>query len=273
MTSGSGSVDESAITGESVPLHKSVDSQVYAGSVCQNGYFELRAEALATESMLQQIFDLLERAQAQKTKSQAMLDRFVVYYTPLVILTMVAYIAVCIGTDADDNKECFKTGFVLLLLACPCALVAAAPTPVAFGTTAAVKSGVVVKSPQAFEDMASIDTVAFDKTGTLTNGTFELIDSAPLSEYTGRAVKMDEGMSQRFLPHACVRPDLTSVSEPAVCASRVQKGVVLMCISFPMWTDIDTRPPGWHCFHCQMTCGSSSWLCSQNRPIPLRRHW
>lgn len=126
----------------------------------------LQAEADAAGSMLRQIVDLLHRAQAEKTKSQTIVEQFVKYYTPVVLLTALLYGTICAGTDSDGKDDCAKAALVVLILACPCALVAAAPTPVAFGTAAAVRSGAVVKTPQAFEDLADCKTVVFDKTGT-----------------------------------------------------------------------------------------------------------
>lgn len=104
--------------------------------------------------MLQKILELLERAQGEKTRSQTMIESFVKFYTPTVLLCAVIYGLVC-GQTSGDEDDCVKAALVVLILACPCALVAAAPSPIAFGTAAAVRGGAVIKSAQAFEDLAT----------------------------------------------------------------------------------------------------------------------
>lgn len=181
VTRGSGSVDESAITGESIPLHKEVGSAVLGGTVCQQvpsspyvcfvtllerdlrassvlpplqGYLEVRAEGCGSETMLHKIQTLLERAQGEKTRSQTLIESFVKFYTPAVLLCALIFGLVCGQTDEEDS-ECIQAALVVLILACPCALVAAAPSPIAFGISTAVRGGAVIKSAQAFEDLAS----------------------------------------------------------------------------------------------------------------------
>ena len=114
----------------------------------------MKAETCGTGTVLQKIVALLARAQGEKTKSQTVIERFVKFYTPAVLLCALIYGVVC-GETSSDSGHCVKAALVVLILACPCALVAAAPSPVAFGTAAAVRGGAVVKSPQAFEDLAS----------------------------------------------------------------------------------------------------------------------
>jgi Cd2+/Zn2+-exporting ATPase len=118
------------------------------------GYLEVRATTAGTGTMLQKIVALLERAQGEKTRSQTMIESFVKFYTPIVLLCALIYGVVC-GQTNDGEDDCVKAALVVLILACPCALVAAAPSPIAFGTAAAVRGGAVIKSPQAFEDLAA----------------------------------------------------------------------------------------------------------------------
>eukprot|EP00038_Savillea_parva_P004089 m.133971 g.133971 ORF g.133971 m.133971 type:complete len:1017 (-) comp11371_c0_seq3:78-3128(-) len=186
VVTGTGAVDESAITGESIPLHKEVGSTVLGGTVCQQGYLEVKAETCGTGTVLQKIVALLARAQGEKTKSQTVIERFVKFYTPAVLLCALIYGVVC-GETSSDSGHCVKAALVVLILACPCALVAAAPSPVAFGTAAAVRGGAVVKSPQAFEDLASCRTVVFDKTGTLTEGSFDVVSECWLRNQDAQA--------------------------------------------------------------------------------------
>jgi len=173
VTSGSSSVDESAITGESVPREKSAGSVVYAGTINQRGSLEVRVTRLVGDDTLSRIIHLVEEAQAQKAPSQQFSERFGRIYTPLVV-----GLAFILGSYAliRGNSDLFRQSLVLLVVACPCALVISTPVAIVAAIGNAARNGVLVKGGAYLENLSRVTAVAFDKTGTLTTGKLEVTD-------------------------------------------------------------------------------------------------
>lgn len=167
---GSSGVDESPITGESMPRLKEEGDLVYAGTINQRGSLEVRVTSLARESTLARLIQMVEEAQAQKAPSQRWVDSFSRYYTPAVMgiaaLTAVAP-PLALGWSWGDW---IYRALALLILACPCALVISTPVSIVSAIGAASKQGVLIKGGAHLEAAGTIAVVAFDKTGTLTEG-------------------------------------------------------------------------------------------------------
>ncbi len=179
---GSSAVDESPITGESVPLDKTAGDQVYAGSLNTNGVLTLCVTALAGDSTLARVIHLVEEAQAQQAPFQRLVDRFIRYYTPAVVVfaALVAVVPPVLGTALGAPWGDFGTWFyralVLLVVSCPCALVISTPVAIVSAITRATRDGVLIKGGAFLEIAPKIRAVAFDKTGTLTHGRPEVAD-------------------------------------------------------------------------------------------------
>ena len=174
VISGTSSVDESTLTGESVPVDKAVGASVFAGTLNVAGSFTMRSTSGSEDSTLAQVTRLVSDAQGSRAPSERFVDRFARIYTPIVLLAavLVAAIPTLAGGSFD---EWFYRGLALLIVACPCALVISVPASVVAAIGGSAKIGVLVKGGQVLEDLASIQAVALDKTGTLTKARPELV--------------------------------------------------------------------------------------------------
>lgn len=176
VTEGASSIDESPITGESVPVSKSVSDYVYAGSMNRAGYIEIQAAKRAGDTTLAHIIHLVEEAEAARSPSERFVDRFARYYTPSVTLLAVAVMVVPPLLLGAAFSTWFLRGLTLLVISCPCALVISTPVAVVSGITSAARNGVLIKGGAHLEALADIRVIAFDKTGTLTSGELGVID-------------------------------------------------------------------------------------------------
>jgi Cd2+/Zn2+-exporting ATPase len=169
VTTGASAVDQSAITGESIPVDRAPGDAVYAGTVNGQGSLRVAVTAPAADSTLAQIIHLVEEAQGSKAPSQATVDRFAAVYTPVVI-AIAGLLALGGWLVADDPRAWVYRALTLLVIACPCALVISTPVAIVSAIGAATRRGVLVKGGAALEVAGSARSVAFDKTGTLTEG-------------------------------------------------------------------------------------------------------
>jgi len=170
---GASAVDESAITGESVPSEKLKGSPVFAGTVNQRGSLEIRVTRLTGDDTLSRIIHLVEEAQGQKAPSQQFSERFGKIYTPVVV--GLAFVITAYAVH-NGNMELFKRALVLLVVSCPCALVISTPVAIVSAIGNAARNGVLIKGGAYLEEMGRISVVAFDKTGTLTTGRLDVTD-------------------------------------------------------------------------------------------------
>ena len=176
VVAGDSAVNQSPITGESVPVDKTSGEEVYAGTLVENGYLEVRVTAAATDTTLSRIVGLVEDAQADKTDREQFVERFSAYYTPVVVAFAVVVALSTPFVFGVTWPTALVYGLTLLVLACPCAFVISTPVSVVSGITSAAKNGVLIKGGTHLEAMGAVDTVAFDKTGTLTTGELAVTD-------------------------------------------------------------------------------------------------
>lgn len=181
VVEGISAVDQSPVTGESMPVDRGPGGEVYAGSVNGEGVLVVRVARPARESAISRMARLVEEAQAQKARSQRFVDRFARWYTPAVVLLalLVATGPVLMGWGALSLWG--YRALVLLVISCPCALVLATPVAVAAAIASAGRHGILIKGGIHLEDAARLRAVAFDKTGTLTYGkpSVSLVRPAP----------------------------------------------------------------------------------------------
>nr|WP_295085278.1 heavy metal translocating P-type ATPase [uncultured Roseateles sp.] len=175
VLSGASPVDESLITGESLPVDKHVGDRVVGGAINGEGLLLLRTTALGAESTLSRIVRLVESAQAKKAPIQRLVDQVSAVFVPVVIaialLTLLGW-----GFYSGDWEHAILNAVAVLVIACPCALGLATPTAIMVGTGVAARRGILVKDAEALELAARVGLVAFDKTGTLTQGRPQLAD-------------------------------------------------------------------------------------------------
>jgi Cu+-exporting ATPase len=169
VTSGSSEVDESLITGESVPVHKSPGSTVTGGAINGTGLMEIRATTVGEDSTLSRIVRMVENAQSGKAPVQRLVDRISAVFVPVIIVIAALAFAGWMLFDGDFGHALIAAVSVLVI-ACPCALGLATPTAIMTGTGAAARSGILIKDVESLERAHGVTAVVFDKTGTLTLG-------------------------------------------------------------------------------------------------------
>ncbi|MFN8006823.1 MAG: cation-translocating P-type ATPase [Terriglobia bacterium] len=178
---GDSSVDQSPITGESVPVNKTKGDEVFAGSINGEGSLEILVSKPFRESTLSKIIHLVEEAQSQKAPSQRFVDSFAAAYTP-VVLALAFGIAICPPLFFGQQWALwFYRALVMLVIACPCALVISTPVAIVSGLTGAARQGVLIKGGAYLESLGKLTVLCFDKTGTVTEGRPRVIDVLPLN--------------------------------------------------------------------------------------------
>lgn len=172
----SGLFDESALTGESIPVTKPVGAKVMAGTIALDQAIEFKVTSEQGENSIDKILKLIEQAQSTKAPIERFIAKFSRIYTPMVILMALTVIVLPPIFWGWSWNECLYRGLTLLLIACPCALVISTPAAITSGLSMAARCGILIKGGIALEQLSQINAFAFDKTGTLTKGEPEITD-------------------------------------------------------------------------------------------------
>ena len=182
VISGSAQIDQSAVTGESIPVEKQTGDTVISGTVCAGGSLRFRAEKTGADSTLSQIIRLVDEAGSSKAPISSLADKISAVFVPVVmgisLITFIAWLAA--GQGMEFALTCAVS---VLVISCPCALGLATPVAVSIGTGKAAQNGILIKNAAQLQTLASVDTAVFDKTGTLTKGTPEVNDVIPFQGY------------------------------------------------------------------------------------------
>ncbi|MEF9956185.1 MAG: cation-translocating P-type ATPase [Acinetobacter sp.] len=187
VTAGHSVVDQSSVTGESLPIDKTLGDEVYAGTINQTSSVEIQVTAPASNSTLTRIIHAVEQAQTSRAPTQRFVDRFAAIYTPAVfILAILVFLLMPFFTDLNWMQSLYKA-LVLLVIACPCALVISTPVTVVSGLAAGARRGILIKGGLYLENARKIKVVALDKTGTITEGKPKLVAFEQLDLNTPQA--------------------------------------------------------------------------------------
>ena len=182
VTEGQTFVDESMMTGESVPIEKKVGDTITSATINQNGSIDYQATRVGSDTTLAQIVRLVEEAQGSKAPIAALADKISLYFVPIV-LSLATFSALGWYFLAGESLSFSLSIFIaVLVIACPCALGLATPTAIMVGTGKGAENGILIKSGQALEAAYQLDTIVLDKTGTITVGKPSLTDLLPLSD-------------------------------------------------------------------------------------------
>lgn len=183
VVAGSSAVNQAPVTGESIPVDKQTGDPVFAGTINESGTLEFRVTASASNTMLARIIHAVEEAQATQAPTQRFVDKFAAIYTPAVF---VLALAVAIGAPLIAGwgwLPALYKALVLLVIACPCALVISTPVTVVSGLAAAARRGMLIKGGVYLEEARKLKAIALDKTGTITEGKPKLVDSKALNGF------------------------------------------------------------------------------------------
>jgi len=200
ITKGESAVNQAPITGESIPVDKSPGDQVFAGTINETGEIEFRVSAASANTTLARIIHAVEQAQGARAPTQRFVDRFAAIYTPAVFAIAVATAVLLPWLAGAAWLESIYKALVLLVIACPCALVISTPVTVVSGLSAAARRGILIKGGTFLEQARLLKAVALDKTGTITEGKPRLVD---IKAWGGA----DEGRAKRLAAALASRSD------------------------------------------------------------------
>ena len=221
VINGHSSVNQAAITGESVPVEKQLDDEVFAGTLNEEGVLEVKVTKKVTDTTIAKIIHLVEEAQGERAPAKAFLDKFAKYYTPFIIIMALLIVVVPpLFFGGDWNKWLYQ-GLSILVVGCPCSLVISTPVSIVSAIGNAAKNGVLVKGGVYLEEIGHLRAIAFDKTGTLTKGKPVVTDFIATSSETDinylSIISSLESLSQHPLASAILNEaDKTNVDYKSI---------------------------------------------------------
>lgn len=181
VTYGSSEVNESPLTGESIPVGKSIGNKVYAGTMNLDGFLEVEVTDRSDQTQLAKVTKLVQEAQRNKSPTERFVNRFASRYTPVVIVLALVTATVPPVLLGNSLTTWAYRALILLVVSCPCALAISTPVSMVSAITGAARNGILVKSANALEAVGKMRIVAFDKTGTLTEGKLAVTDVLPIN--------------------------------------------------------------------------------------------
>ena len=221
VINGHSSVNQAAITGESVPVEKQLDDEVFAGTLNEEGVLEVKVTKKVTDTTIAKIIHLVEEAHGERAPAQAFVDKFAKYYTPFIIIMALLIVVVPpLFFGGDWNKWLYQ-GLSILVVGCPCSLVISTPVSIVSAIGNAAKNGVLVKGGVYLEEIGHLRAIAFDKTGTLTKGKPVVTDFIATSSETDinylSIISSLESLSQHPLASAILNEaDKTNVDYKSI---------------------------------------------------------
>ena len=226
---GSTSIDESMITGESIPVDKTVGEMVVGATINKQGNFRFTATKVGSDTLLSQIIKMVEEAQGSKAPIQALADKISSFFVPIVlaiaVLTIILWLTV--GTAFLGFSLALSYGILsfvgILVIACPCALGLATPTAIIVGVGKGAEYGILVKNAEALDKLSKVDTVVLDKTGTITKGKPEVTDVIVLNkEYTDKQILQFAGSVEKLSEHPLAEAVVDHTENSGVVLLKVE---------------------------------------------------
>lgn len=221
VVAGASSVNQAPLTGESMPVAKAIGDIVYAGTINQEGSLDIQVTKIFSNSKISQVIQLVEEAQSQRAVSQKFVDRFARIYTPAVlVMAVLTFLIPSVFFGGDWYAWLYKA-LVLLVIACPCALVISTPVSIVSSLTALAKKGVLVKGGATLEVLGKIKALAVDKTGTLTEGKPKVQEVLQLSSLTQEQVVEIAASLEAHSTHPLAEAILNKAKEMHVAAKEI----------------------------------------------------
>ena len=205
VVDGQAGVDQSPVTGESMPVSKGPGDEVFAGSIVQGGALTVRATTTVSDNTIAKIIHLVEEAQAQRAPLQTTIDRFAARYTPVVVAAAAGVALLPPLLFGQPFSTWFYRGLALLIISCPCALVISTPVSFLAALGAASRRGVLIKGGACLEQAGALRAMAFDKTGTLTTGVSRVTDVVSLDGDQGQRLLARAAAVERLSEHPLAR--------------------------------------------------------------------
>ncbi|MFX1487409.1 MAG: heavy metal translocating P-type ATPase [Promethearchaeota archaeon] len=201
---GESSVNQAPITGESIPVYKSINDKVYAGTINETGFLEIKVTKKSEETLISRIVQFVEAAQKKKSSAERFIDRFTKYYTPLVILSAVLVAVIPVLVLGLSLDVWIYRALTLLVISCPCALAISTPISIVSSITSSAKNGILIRGGSHIEEISRMKIFAFDKTGTLTKGKPEVTNIVPMnssSNLTKEQIITWAAIAEKFSTH------------------------------------------------------------------------
>jgi Cu+-exporting ATPase len=220
---GNSSVDESMVTGESMPVAKAVGAQVIGGTINQSGSFIMRADKVGRETMLAQIVQMVAQAQRSRAPIQRLADQVSGWFVPLVIaIAALAFLAWSLWGPEPRLSYGLVAAVSVLIIACPCALGLATPMSIMVGVGRGAQSGVLIKNAEALERFEKIDTIVVDKTGTLTEGKPKVTAVRPIGGWSEHDLLRLAASLERGSEHPLAAAIVRAAAERAIALAEAQ---------------------------------------------------
>jgi Cd2+/Zn2+-exporting ATPase len=221
VSSGASSVNQAPITGESVPVVKQVNDEVFAGTINNEGFLEVRVTRLSDDTVLSKILTLVEEAQKEKSPTEHFIDKVAKYYTPTIVLLALLVAVIPPLLLGVTWFIWVYRGLVLLVISCPCAFAISTPVAMVSALTSATRNGVLIKGSRYVEELSNVKVVAFDKTGTLTEGQLVVTDIVSVNCSAEEVLEVAASL-ETFSEHPISQAIVEKVANPGVSFQPVK---------------------------------------------------